>query len=97
MKKLTKKAIKEFVKQASDLYYNFRNEHVELGDAIDMLLEISDMWYDLTEDLDCWYDGNRIICEAIGTTVMYWNTDVVDQLTFVDELKELALHFNTLQ
>lgn len=93
MKKITKKAIQEFVKRAYDLYDNFyiNNDHKELGDAINMMLKISDLWHDLTADLeDCLHDGNRIICEAIGETVMYWDTDVVDQLTFIDSLEDLA-------
>lgn len=95
MKKITKEAIKEFVKQSYELYDNFysnNNEHDDddIGDAINMLLEISDLWHDLVEDLDCWYEGDRIICEAIGETVKYCGTDVVDQLSFIDELRELA-------
>ena len=93
MKKITKEAIQEFVKQAYDLYDNFyrnNNEHNDIGDAVNMLLEISDLWDDLVENLDCWYDGDRIICEAIGDTVKYWDTDVVDQLSFIDDLGELA-------
>lgn len=97
MKKITKKAIKEFVKQANDLYYEFyfgdEKLTADIGEAIDMLFAIDYMWHDLTADLDCWYDGNRIICEAIGETVMYWDTDVVDQLSFIDDLKKLALDF----
>ena len=97
MKKLTKKAIKEFVKQANDLYYEFyfgdEKRTGDLVDAIDMLLTIDCMWRDLTIDLDPWYKGNKIICEAIGETVMYWDTDVVDQLFFIDDLEKLALEF----
>ena len=97
MKKITKKAIKEFVEQANDLYYEFYFGDEKLtagiGEAIDMLFAIDYMWHDLTADLDCWYDGNRIICEAIGETVMYWDTDVVDQLSFIDDLEKLALNF----
>ena len=97
MKKLTKKAIKEFVTKANRLYYEYyfvgekRTEH--LTDAIDMLLAIDSMWHDLTADLDCWFDGDKIICEAIGKTVKYWDTDVVDQLSFIDDLETLALEF----
>lgn len=95
MKKITKKAIKEFVKQSEDLYYGFYfrddKQTGELDDAINMLFTIDSLWRDLTADLDCWFDGNRIICEAIGATVMYWNTDVVDQLFFIEDLEKLAL------
>ena len=97
MKKLTKKAIKEFVKQANDLYYEFyfgdETQTGSLDEAINMLLTIDCMWHDLTVDLDCWFKGNQIICEAIGETVMYWNTDVVAQSFFIDDLEKLALEF----
>jgi hypothetical protein len=97
MKKITKKAIKEFVKQSENLYYGFyfgdEKRTGELDDAINMLLTIDCLWHDLTADLDCWYEGNKIICEAIGETVMYWDTDIVDQLSFIEDLENLALEF----
>lgn len=95
MKKITKKAIKEFVKQSENLYYGFyfgdEKRTGKLDDAINMLLAIDYSWYELTADLDCWYDGDRIICEAIGETVKYWDTDVVDQLSFIEDLEKIAL------
>lgn len=95
MKKISKKEIKEFVKQANDLYHEFYfgddAKFRSLNKAVNMLLFIDRLWHYLTIDLDCWYEGDNIINEAIGTTIVYWNTDVVDQLTFIDDLEKLAL------
>lgn len=96
MKKLTKNAINEFVKKAEKIYEDFyfkpNEPWGELPDAIDMLMSISDMWDKLMRDecTSAWYEGNRLICEAIGTTFMYWDTDVVDQLSFIDDLEKIA-------
>ena len=98
MKNITKKDIEEFVKQANDVYYDFYNrdktitKHSEIYKAVNMLLYIDRLWHYLTNDLDCWYEGDNIICEAIGETILYWDTDVVDQLSFVEDLEKLALN-----
>lgn len=64
-----------------------------MSDALSMLFDIDTLWHNLASDLNCWYDGDRIICEAIGETILYWDTDVVDQLSFIDDLEKLALDF----
>lgn len=97
MKKITKKDIEEFVQQARKVYYDFYNrdkmitEHHEIYKAVNMLLYIERLWHYLTNELDCWYKGDNIICEAISKTILYCDTDVVDQLSFIEDLEKIAL------
>lgn len=90
----TREAAEKFFETASKLYEEFYSPdstHEDPCEALGMFFKISDMWYDLIgRNTEVWYDGNNLIAQAIGTTFMYWDTDVVDQLDFCEELARLV-------
>lgn len=90
----TKEDVKKFYKDATELYENFCSPdttHKDPSESLEMFFEIANMWRHLMgNSSDVWYEGDKLIAQAIGTTIMYWDTDIVDQLDFCEELAKLG-------
>ena len=95
MKLVTLEKAKYFYKEVSKEYHEFISylDHKDPKNEIDAIVEffdtIGDQWSELELDHDPWYEGDRIISEALGEVIRYWNTDVMDQLHFCQDLVEL--------
>lgn len=95
MKLVTEEKAKNFYEEATKAYDRLNSyfEHKDEQSEFDAIMEcfdrVADLWYDLELDNDNLYEGDRIISEALGTTIRYWNTDIVDQQSFCEDLVEL--------
>jgi hypothetical protein len=90
----TKEEVKKFYEAAYKVYEDFYSPdsiHKDASESVDMFCKIAALWRDLISDnSDVWFEGFKVIGEALGETYAYWNTDVVDQLDFCEELAKLA-------
>ena len=95
MKLTTPDKAKTFYEEASKAYERLNNyfDRKEEQSEFDAIMEcydkVADLWYDLELDQDNWYKGDQIISQALGETIRYWNTDIVDQIPFCEDLVEI--------
>lgn len=95
MKLVTLEKAKTFYEEASKAYERLSSFPLkpEKWSEFDHIMEcfdkVADLWADLGLDNDNWHKGDRIISEALGTTIRYWDTDIVDQQSFCEDLVEI--------
>ena len=90
----TKEEVNKFYEAASKVYDDFYSPdsiHKDASESVEMFCQIAALWRELIdENSDVWFEGFKVIGEALGETYAYWNTDVVDQLDFCEQLAKLA-------
>lgn len=96
MKLVTLEKAKTFYEEATNAYERLNSyferkeeEQSEFEAIMECFDKVADLWYDLGLDNENLYIGDCVISEALGTTIRYWNTDIVDQLHFCEELVEI--------
>ena len=95
MKLVTLEKAKTFYEEATNAYERLNNyfdrkeEQSEFDAIMECFDKVADLWYDLDLDNENWHKGDRLISEALGETIRYWNTDIVDQLFFCEDLVEI--------
>lgn len=96
MKRVTLKKAKAFYEEATKAYDKLKScfKRREAQNELDVILEcfnkIGNLWNHLEIKGDYWWlKGDQCISEALGNTIRYWNTDIVDKSAFCDYLVEI--------
>jgi len=101
MKTKTIKEVKNWIDDTHNKYYDYfspENKNVDKDEAIKIFIDASGSLVEIKGvTTELWSDMNDKLCQFIGIIVMFWNTDVIDQLDVDTELYGVLKNYQNNQ
>lgn len=101
MKTKTIKEVENWIEDTHNKYYDYfstENKNVDKDEAIKIFIDASGSLEEIEGvTTELWSDMNDKLCQFIGIIVMFWNTDVVDQLEVGAELYGVLQNYQNNQ